>query len=188
MLKYFLFLFLIFFVPLSADPYSEVEQDDLEFIREKFYAAVDSEDSLNELENFINENFSGKKETYPVLILAYEGGLESLKAKYSPFPISKFIHVKKALNILEDAIAEAPENLEIRFLRFAILHNIPGIMGYGKERGDDAELIVSLLLKKKFDHLDRDAQKDITKYMLDSGRLTEEQSITLEDNFLALNE
>ena len=188
MVKYLLVIFYMFCVNIFADPYSEVAKDDLEYIRETFYAAVDSENSLDELAAYIDEKFTEDKESYPVLVLAYEGGLQSLKAKYSPFPISKFIYVKKALKILESAIEEAPENLEIRFLRFAILHNIPSIMGYGKERKNDAQLIVDLLLKKNFANLDLNSQKDITKYMLDSGRLTEDQTVRLEDNFLALNE
>lgn len=181
------FLIVLTAFPLFANPYSDVSESEMIFIRNNFYAAVDSEDSLDVLKKFIDRNYP-EEENYPVLILAYAGGVESLKAKYTPFPISKFLHVKKALNKLEMAVETAPDNLEIRFLRFAILNNIPAILGYGKERREDTERIVDLLIQKNYTHLDLDSQIDISNYMLDSDRLSEEQIFKLKNSFLALNE
>lgn len=181
-------MFLFFFSGfVNADPYSNVSDEELAKIREKFFAAVSSESVFEELKQYFDENYSEDK-NLPALVLAYKGGTISLNAKYSPFPITKFVNVKKSLNLLDRAIMRAPENLEIRFIRFSILNNVPGIMGYGNERKEDAEIIIESLLENDYSYIDQNLQQKFTQYMLDTDRLTDEQITRLKNNIIVLNE
>ncbi len=110
------------------------EPETLNQIRKLFYEAVESEEKLEELENFFNKNFTDKAFIYHPILLAYTGAIDALKAKHAFNPFTKFSRVLSSLNTLERAVNREPNNLEIRFIRFSILHNLPGFLGYGKER------------------------------------------------------
>jgi hypothetical protein len=144
----YLILLLLFSIFLHSPVWGN--SDEMKFIREQFYLAVEDEDALNRLEKYLNTRYSSDVSVYPPVILAYKGGVEALKAKYVFSPFSKFSHVMNSLEILDTAVSKMPQSLEVRFIRFSILDNIPSILGYGKERNSDKEVIISELLKNNF--------------------------------------
>lgn len=159
-------------------------------IRKLFYEAVESEEKLNELENFFYKNFTEKALIYHPVLLAYTGAIDALKAKHAFNPFTKFSKVISSLNTLERAVNREPNDLEIRFIRFSILHNLPGFFGYGKERSEDISVIVAQLAKKDYVRYDPKHQKNVIEFMLDSKRLNASQSVQLKKLAveLALNE
>ncbi len=165
---------------------SDVESATLTQIRKLFYEAVESEDKLEELENLFNRKFSEKAFVYRPLLLAYTGAIEALKAKHAFNPFSKFSHVVSSLDILEKAVDRDLHNLEIRFIRFSILHNLPGILGYGKEREADIVEICNQLSKKDYVSYDPKLQKNVIDFMLESERLTDSQTLQLKKLAVAL--
>ena len=87
------------------------------------------------------------------------------------------------MDILKTAVKEDPENLEIRFIRFSILDNVPGILGFSKEREIDKDKIVFLLCNKDYSKLNVKIQKNIIQYMINSERLSTKQINLLTKNF-----
>jgi hypothetical protein len=53
-------------------------------------------------------------------------------------------------------------------------------LGYCKEREDDLKVIYHLLLKQDYTHLRADIQKGIVEFLLDSERLSKEQTSRLK--------
>ena len=166
----------------SANP----EPETINQIRKLFYEAVESEEKLEELENFFSKNFTEKALIYHPVLLAYTGAIDALKAKHAFNPFTKFSRIISSLNTLERAVNREPNNLEIRFIRFSILHNLPGFLGYGKERSDDITVIVSQLAKKDYVGYDPKLQKYVIEFMVDSERLNASQTVQLKKLAVAL--
>jgi hypothetical protein len=167
-----------------ASSYPEFET--INQIRKLFYAAVESEVKLDELEIFFVKNFTEKDLIYHPLLLAYTGAIDALKAKHAFNPFKKLSRVISSLNTLDRAVNREPNNLEIRFIRFSILHNLPGFLGYGKERDDDITVIVSQLAKKDYVKYDPKLQKNVIEFMIDSERLNFSQTVQLKKLAVAL--
>ena len=162
------------------------EPETVNQIRKLFYEAVESEEKLEELENFFGNNFTEKALIYHPVLLSYTGAIDALKAKHAFNPFTKFSRVLSSLNTLERAVNREPNNLEIRFIRFSILHNLPGFLGYNKERSDDITVIVSQLAKKDYLKYDPKLQKNVIEFMLDSERLNASQTVQLKKLAVAL--
>jgi hypothetical protein len=174
------FLIIFFFASISSFPFSSFfeSEDDTSTInkmRSLFYEAVEDEERLIELENLIKTNFSDDIEKYSAIVLSYHGGVEALKSKHAFNPYTKLSYLISSLGVLENAVNKDPEDLEIRFMRFSILHHIPSIIGYGKEREDDLNKIFSLLIEQNHSQLNYDIQRGIIQFMLDSERLSSKQ-------------
>jgi hypothetical protein len=148
-----------------------------------FFLGVDDEKELDKLENLINKNFGKEENKYPPKILAYSGGLDALRAKHTYNPFSRLSHTLSGLKKLDKAVGANPNNLEIRFLRFAVLDNVPGVFGISDERQKDLDQVCSLLLKKDYSELNKGVQQVIAEYMLESKRLNDKQRKSLRGLF-----
>lgn len=184
MIKY-LFMLAAFCFVLSSELNAQVtiekiDSASLEFIRQTFYASVEDEDELDKLENFLKNNYGTNFNNIDPIITAYYGAVEALKGKHAFFPFTKLNYVISSQKILVKAIEMEPESIEIRFIRFSILHHLPGILGYGKERDEDLAKLYYLLLKKDYSEVSMEIQKGIVEFMLDSERLTDLQTTQLQ--------
>jgi hypothetical protein len=165
---------------------SNPELETINQIRKLFYEAVESEEKLEELESFFSKNFTEKALIYHPVLLSYTGAIDALKAKHAINPFTKFSRVLSSLNTLERAVNREPNNLEIRFIRFSILHNLPGFLGYGKERNDDMMVIVTQLAKKDYAKYDPKLQINVIEFMLESEQLNASQTVQLKKLAVAL--
>jgi len=106
------------------------------------------------------------------LLLAYYG----TSAAASPACISniakKLSNFKKGKQLLESAVQSAPDNLEIRFLRFSTQSKAPSFLGYNSNLKEDKKFILSNF--KAFGEIKGNEMllHHIGKFMLDSGELT----------------
>ncbi|MGE5402965.1 MAG: hypothetical protein ACM3S2_21405 [Ignavibacteriales bacterium] len=162
---------------------NEPDQKTLTRIRGDFYLAVENEDALDTLLGLIEMKYDTDADDCPAVILAYFGALEALKAKYTFNPYSKFRNVISGIRKLNTAVSRSYDRLEIRFLRFAVLHNIPGIFGVADERNDDLKVTYEQLLKKDYSSVSRDLQKGIAEFLLRSDRLEQYQTERLKSLF-----
>lgn len=182
-LNVLIFLFLLTGSVLQAVPPANTSGRDtalISYIRNTFYEAVEDEDKTYALEKFIVNKFSNDQTKYDPVILAYFGAVEALKGKHAFNPFSKLNHVIRALDIIEVAVKKEPKSLEIRFVRFSILHHLPGILGYGSERDDDLKMICILLKEQNYSEVDTELQQGIIQFMIDSERLSEKQTDELK--------
>lgn len=140
---------------------------DLAYIKKNIVKAVYSEEitvSLHKELTSLNSN--------DPLIWAYVGTLEGLKAKHSWNPYSKLKHVNRADKQISKAVTAAPDDLEIRFMRFSFQFYTPSFLGYSDDLSEDRKAIVRLFELKKFGRSDQDLVRSIAKFMLDTNLCT----------------
>ncbi len=184
-LKFIFTFFLLGIISSNSFAFEQkkpVDDSTLDFIRNSYYASIDNDEELEKLEAFIAKEYSANVSKYPPIILAYYGGVIALKGKHAFWPFDKLNYLNTSMDILELAINKDPDNLEIRFLRFSILDNIPGILGYSEEREEDKNKIVQLLCEKNYAQLKESIQEGIANYMVESGRLKVSQVDLLKKN------
>jgi hypothetical protein len=177
-------LVLVILVSLNIFGY----ETEMKFIRETFYQAVEDEKELKNLEKFLIMRYSEDQASYPPVILAYSGVVEALKAKHVFSPFSKFSHLIKALSILDEAVSRMPGDLEVRFLRFSVLDNMPSFLGYNKEKKEDQRVIIAELLRNDYSRVDKQTQRGLVEYLLDSNNISRDEKYLLNDLYISVYE
>lgn len=72
-----------------------------------------------------------------VLLAGYKGCTTMLMAKYYFNPFSKLSNFIRGRNLLERSIDADKQNIELRFLRFAVQTNVPFFLGYKSDINKD---------------------------------------------------
>lgn len=129
-------------------------------VRTQYYKAADDKD---EARQFLIDMETVNKKSDP-LLLGYKAMAHMLQAKHSWNPYHKIDQFNSGKELLELAIANRPENSELRFLRFCIQSNAPFFLGYADKLEEDKKLILSQWFALK----DVDLRKRIADYMRSS--------------------
>ncbi|GJQ61885.1 MAG: hypothetical protein SCALA702_09380 [Melioribacteraceae bacterium] len=174
-------LILIFYSSLFAGE-NITNAELLETLRLKYYSAVENEDSVSIFEEHLNT--LSKEYGESNIITAYEGALFAVKSKHAFWPFSKLTYLKDSMRLLDKAVTNSPENLEIRFIRFSILHYVPDFLGWNEEKNADKDMIVSLLLDGSYDNIPSELVLGITNFLIESERLSHEKINLLNTNIL----
>ena len=69
--------------------------------------------------------------------LAYLGALQTIWANHTPNPVAKLSTFRRGKSNIEKAVKNAPNNIEIRFLRHSVQKNIPQFLGYSQHIEED---------------------------------------------------
>lgn len=173
--KYVLLLILFIANLVSAKDLSESK---LKNIRYYFYAGIDKEEYLDSLDSFISQIIKDKNSPDYALLVAYRGAGKSVRAVHTFWPISKLSYVKDGLIDLDYAVQKDPKNIEVRFLRFSVLDNLPGFLGYSADANTDAKELYKILvssLRKKDELL-----SDVIDYLINSNRLSKSENAKLK--------
>ncbi len=97
---------------------------------------------------------------------AYKGALLMKLAHYVEPPSEKLKLFKKGRKLLEDEIAEHPQNVEYRFLRLAIQENAPKILNYSNNISDDI-----LVIEQGMTDLEKNIRQAVIDYSKRSKHL-----------------
>jgi hypothetical protein len=174
-----LFLLSVVLVAGSLICHAADEPLELKPIRQKLVLAMKSAKVTDSLYNSLD-----KLTNKPPVIVAYLGTLDALKAKHAWNPYSKIKDLNLSRDVLQKAVAAEPHNMEIRFLRFSIQHNVPAFLGYGKNLNEDkAEIMAQLALKKDFSQ-DKELTRTIILFLQNSKRCSAAEVEKLH-NYLA---
>lgn len=105
----------------------QAQQDRLDMARDVFFNKWGEECAAKGL----YQSFKGLEmsEMSP-LLLAYRGVARASMAECAFFPLTKLSYFNEGKAELEDAIKRDPDNVEIRFIRFAMQTNIPSLLMY----------------------------------------------------------
>lgn len=95
------------------------------------------------------------------VITCYRGAAEMMEAKYAFNPMSKLSAFGKGKQLIEKAIAEDPDDVECRFIRYGIQRNLPAMLNYNGELKNDSTMIMQRLGAIK----DQDLKMRITDVM-----------------------
>jgi hypothetical protein len=83
------------------------------------------------------------------LLSGYRASGIMMMANYVMNPFSKFSYFKKGKRMLEKAVAADGNNVELRFLRFAVQTNIPFFLGYKDDIQKDKSFLLNALPELK---------------------------------------
>ncbi|RFZ82276.1 hypothetical protein DYU05_16820 [Mucilaginibacter terrenus] len=120
------------------------------------------------------------------LVTGYIGTLEAIKAKHAWNPYLKIKYLNNSERTFKTAIGNDPHNIEIRFMRFSIEHNVPGFLGYNKNLTADRQEIIHQLNKSNYAAADKPLVKTIIRFLLDSKRCTTAEQHQLTQHLAAL--
>lgn len=154
---------------------------DLHVIRRLLVVALESKKTTDSLYKSL-EDIKDK----PALINAYMGTLEALKAKHTWNPYYKIKYLNDSERTFKTAVAADPRNIEIRFMRFSIEHNVPKFLGYTDNLIDDREEIVKQIDAKYYASADKTLVKTIIRFMLNSKRCTANEQKNLNQHLATL--
>ncbi len=157
---------------------NELNSSQIDSLRNLLYAGIERETALDSLNIFITDLENNYKINHEPLLIAYKGVYKSVEAKYDFWPWDKFSAVNNGLELLNKAVNLDSTSIEIRFLRFAVLHNIPSILGYSKEAKEDAERLYSIIINPK-NYGDNFLIEKVADYLIKSERLNEKQNQVL---------
>jgi hypothetical protein len=76
------------------------------------------------------------------LLAGYKACATMMLANYKLNPFVKYSNFKTGKNLLENCISANPENIELRFLRFAAQCNTPGFLNYNKSIESDKKFLI----------------------------------------------
>lgn len=127
---------ILFFLLISELGFSQTI--DINEIRQLYVNALEKKDASERL-FFLTKDGSIKSNllTYSYHAIAY-----MLLAKHANNPTKKWQYFKKGKEMLESAISQNPENVEIRFLRYCVQSNSPFFLNYQNDLEYDKKLII----------------------------------------------
>lgn len=76
---------------------------------------------------------------------AYKGAYTMMKAKYVSSPFKKYAYFNEGKALIENAIEQAPNNVEIRYLRATLQANLPKFLNYYENLNDDIDFVLTNL-------------------------------------------
>ena len=86
-----------------------------------------------------------KATTNQTTLLAYKASATMMMARYVWNPIDKMKYFKKGKKIMEEAVLNGKENIEVRFLRWMVQDNLPSFLGYKNNIAEDRSFVLSNL-------------------------------------------
>jgi hypothetical protein len=126
-MKWFIFIFSLLLVTNL----------DVAEVRDLYRKAVESEAEATALYaklQDVNENDDK-------VLVGYKGALTAITAKYEKEVKTKKERFKTGVSLIEYAVSQEPDNVELRFIRLSIQQNSPKFLKYKKNISEDKALI-----------------------------------------------
>ena len=109
------------------------------------------------------------------LVLGYKAASEAIRARDASM-FNKLTYVQDAARTFEQAVGLAPQNPEIRFLRFSVESNLPAFLGLSKHVEEDKEMLLNAALTHPKSGLDAEAFRTVRGFLVARGHVSDEQA------------
>ncbi|OKS87775.1 hypothetical protein [Mucilaginibacter polytrichastri] len=176
--KYLLFLVLILTTVIGL---ADSPQPNIANLRKQLMQAIDRKQTTDSLYQSL-----GSMEQRSGLINGYMGALEALKAKHTWNPYYKIKYLNDAEGTFKQAVSQDPHNIEIRFMRFSVEHNVPGFLGYNKNLAIDKQEMIRQIELKNYGTADKELVVTVIKFMIDSKQCNSDENTSLHKQLAAL--
>lgn len=151
--------------------YVRADNGKLILIRELYYKSSENKD----YDEVFLKSIKSTEGLNASILKGYEGMSWMIRANHAINPYNKLKYFFKGKEMLETAIAENPESIELRFLRFGVQTNAPIFLNYSSEIHADKTHIL-----KNFSELkDTDLRKRVSDYMLSSKHCSKNEKSQL---------
>lgn len=151
----------------------------IEEVRTSFHSAVLDPEESKAFHEFVED----LKLSSPTL-KAYKAVSEAMLARVVWNPFTKLSQVLKFGDLIEMAVLEDPENIEIRFLRLAIEYNLPKFLGMSDHLIEDRDVIVKNMGTIKTIGVDSAFGNYIIYFLRDTKLCTEEEIVEMESGLV----
>lgn len=152
-------------------------------LRKLYYSAVDDRESIGAaLAEIDRLRAAGQARTgsrHAALLDAYRGAVTTLRAKHGRWPPDRLRHLNNGLRQLDNAIADAPDVVEIRYLRLMSCYYLPGVLGRGSSVREDFDALARLL-PGAADEFPAELYRAIISFVLEHGDPGASQRAALE--------
>jgi hypothetical protein len=117
------------------------------------------------------EKFTSVSNYGNALLRGYKGAVSVALSKHLKITKEKITHFNEGKKLIESAILEDGQNIELKFLRFTIQTNCPPALKYNKNIPDDKKYIIDNLSTVK----NSSVRSRIKEYLLQSKDVTTEE-------------
>ncbi|MCB0456225.1 MAG: hypothetical protein R2776_00990 [Flavobacteriaceae bacterium] len=125
-------LFSVFIIFLTINP------PDLATLRENYPKALNN----RKLTETMYKELSEVTVASDGVLIAYQGAITTLMAKFSKGTKEKKELFKKGVSLIEYAVGKAPENIEVRLVRLSVQENTPKFLKYQAQIDEDKQFIM----------------------------------------------
>lgn len=101
-------------------------------------------------------------------LLGYKAVASMMMCNYVTNPYTRVKYFYAGKGELEKAIKTSPADVELRYLRYAVQENVPGVLNYNGSLNEDRTIIVAYLNDATNRDKDPDLHARIMKYMMNS--------------------
>lgn len=116
---------------------TSLNNSDMNEVKTNFNLAVQDKNISKKMMEKL-EQYNEKSSVY----LAYLGGHQTIWANHVFNPSSKLQTFNKGKKNIELAVKNAPDNIEIRYIRFSVQKNAPSFLGYNSHLKEDKDFLV----------------------------------------------
>ena len=107
-------------------------------------------------------------DTHQPKMLGYKAVASMMMCNYVTNPYTRVKYFYAGKGDLEKAIKTSPADVELRYLRYAVQENVPGVLNYNGSMSEDRKILVTYLNDAANRENDPDLHARIMKYMLNS--------------------
>jgi hypothetical protein len=101
-----------------------------------FFLAIESDKYLDEAVAYFDSLI--RRNPNMDNLRMYAATLLALQARQATWPLHKYQLVNRSMGIMDEILARNPQDLEIRFLRAAVMYHLPSV--FGKQQAARADL------------------------------------------------
>jgi hypothetical protein len=109
------------------------------------------------------------------LVLGYKAASEAIRARDASM-FNKLTYVQDAARTFEQAVSLAPQNPEIRFLRFSVESNLPAFLGLSKHVEEDKEMLLNAAFSHPGSGLDAEAFRTVRNFLVGRGHVSDAEA------------
>ena len=113
------------------------------------------------------------------LVLGYKAAAQAIRARDASM-FNKLAYVQDAARTFAQAVALAPDNAEVRFLRFSVESNLPAFLGLSQHVDEDKALLLSAALAYPNSGLDAEAFRTVRSFLVGRGHVSGADAVRLE--------
>lgn len=164
---------------------NRMAENRIEFIRNGFQESVDSRHKTQEMISYFEKCLMPELRDEEPLFTAYYGSLTILLVKHGFNPFTRLSNLRDGMEYLDRSVALRPRNIEIRFLRFSTLVNLPALLGYTDQLKKDTVQIFLLMTREEeqMGCFEDEMRINMISSVIESGRLNERQQQEFEQLF-----
>jgi len=107
-------------------------------VRKDYVNAIQNKDITFQL----NKELTQIQKTDNKVLVAYKGAVLTLMAKFAENRSDKKKYFKDGATLINFAVSEKPNNVEIRYIRLGVQENAPKIVSYRKNKEEDKQFIL----------------------------------------------